>query len=66
MDRYIQAMPVGTYRVQSPGFPKIVYLELLRSQCTEEFNKSRIYALLRAFGFEFKSAFSQIEYALRN
>ena len=21
---YIQAMPVGTYRVQSPGFPKIV------------------------------------------
>ena len=21
-----QAMPVGTYRVQSPGFPKIVYL----------------------------------------
>ena len=21
----IQAMPVGTYRVQSPGFPKIVY-----------------------------------------
>ena len=22
---YIQAMPVGTYRVQSPGFPKIVY-----------------------------------------
>ena len=25
MDLYIQAMPVGTYRVQSPGFPKIVY-----------------------------------------
>ena len=24
---YIQAMPVGTYRVQSPGFPKIVYCE---------------------------------------
>ena len=22
---YIQAMPVGTYRVKSPGFPKIVY-----------------------------------------
>ena len=22
---YIQAMPVGIYRVQSPGFPKIVY-----------------------------------------
>ena len=22
---YIQAMPVGTYQVQSPGFPKIVY-----------------------------------------
>ena len=22
---YMQAMPVGTYRVQSPGFPKIVY-----------------------------------------
>ena len=22
---YIQAMPVGTYRVQFPGFPKIVY-----------------------------------------
>ena len=25
LDLYIQAMPVGTYRVQSPGFPKIVY-----------------------------------------
>ena len=25
MDLYRQAMPVGTYRVQSPGFPKIVY-----------------------------------------
>ena len=25
MDLYIQAMPVGTYRVQSRGFPKIVY-----------------------------------------
>ena len=25
MDLYIQAMPVDTYRVQSPGFPKIVY-----------------------------------------
>ena len=25
MDLDIQAMPVGTYRVQSPGFPKIVY-----------------------------------------
>ena len=25
MDLHIQAMPVGTYRVQSPGFPKIVY-----------------------------------------
>ena len=24
---YIQAMPVGTYRVQSPGFSKIVYSE---------------------------------------
>ena len=24
-DLYIQAMPVGTYREQSPGFPKIVY-----------------------------------------
>ena len=24
---YIQAMPVGTYRVQSPGFPKIVYCQ---------------------------------------
>ena len=23
---YIQAMPVGTYRVQSPGFPKIVFV----------------------------------------
>ena len=22
---YIQAMPVGTYQVQSPGFPKIIY-----------------------------------------
>ena len=43
-----------------------VNLELLRSQCTEEFNKSSIYALLRAFGFEFKSAFSQLEYAHRN
>ena len=25
LDLYIQAMPVGTYWVQSPGFPKIVY-----------------------------------------
>ena len=25
LDLYVQAMPVGTYRVQSPGFPKIVY-----------------------------------------
>ena len=25
IDLYIQAMPVCTYRVQSPGFPKIVY-----------------------------------------
>ena len=25
MDLYIQAMPLGTYRVQSPRFPKIVY-----------------------------------------
>ena len=24
MDLYVQAIPVGTYRVQSPGFPKIV------------------------------------------
>ena len=33
LDLYIQAMPVGTYRVQSPGFPKIVYyaLDKLRS-----------------------------------
>ena len=28
MDLYIEAMPVGTYRVQSPGFPKIVYYRL--------------------------------------
>ena len=27
MDLDIQAVPVGTYRVQSPGFPKIVYYE---------------------------------------
>ena len=27
----IQAMPVGTYRVQSPGFPKIVYSEMYTS-----------------------------------
>ena len=25
MDWYTEALPVGTYRVQSPGFPKIVY-----------------------------------------
>ena len=25
LDLYIQAMPVGTYRVQSLGFPEIVY-----------------------------------------
>ena len=25
MDWYIEALPVGTYWVQSPGFPKIVY-----------------------------------------
>ena len=29
---YIQAMPVGTYRVQSPGFPKIVYYDEVTSQ----------------------------------
>ena len=29
---YIQAMPVGTYRVQSPGFPKIVYWLQLRER----------------------------------
>ena len=29
---YIYAMPVGTYRVQSPGFPKIVYYSLLRQR----------------------------------
>ena len=28
LDLYIQAMPVGTYRVQSPGFPKIVYYDM--------------------------------------
>ena len=38
MDLYIiQAMPVGTYRVQSPGFPKIVYYpterHLSQSRC---------------------------------
>jgi len=27
---YIQAMPVGTYRVQYPGFPKIVYYTVCR------------------------------------
>ena len=27
---FIQAMPVGTYRVQSPGFPKIVYFFMNR------------------------------------
>ena len=32
LDLYIQAMPVGTYRVQSPGFPKIVYSHLGNSQ----------------------------------
>ena len=35
MDLYIQAMPVGTYRVQSPGFPKIVYYALYNSGGTE-------------------------------
>ena len=30
MDLYIQAIPVGTYRVQSPGFPKIVYYYAIR------------------------------------
>ena len=29
----IQAMPVGTYRVQSPGFPKIINSGLLLSAC---------------------------------
>ena len=28
LDLYTQAMPVGTYWVQSPGFPKIVYWSL--------------------------------------
>jgi len=32
MDLYLQAMPVGTYRVQSPGFPKIVYWFLMSCQ----------------------------------
>ena len=34
MDWYIQAMPVGTYQVQSPGFPKIVYWLGIRYQET--------------------------------
>ena len=29
VDLYIQAMPVGTYRVQSPGFLKIVYCQCI-------------------------------------
>ena len=34
LNLYIQAMPVGTYWVQSPGFPKIVY-------CAGSFSKCR-------------------------
>ena len=28
LDLYIQAMPVGTYRVQSPGFLNIIYFTI--------------------------------------
>jgi len=35
MDLYRQAMPVGTYQVQSPGFPKIVYCD---TWCLSEFD----------------------------
>ena len=34
MDLYRQAMPAGTYRVQSPGFPKIIYSQHMHSNNT--------------------------------
>ena len=37
---YIQAMPVGTYRVQSPGFPKIVYCCF--NSCAEQSHKDSV------------------------
>ena len=33
MDLYIQAMPVGTCWVQSPGFPKIIYYDVDSDGC---------------------------------
>ena len=36
MDLYRQAMPVGTYRMLSPGFPKIVYFTSWRLRCSVE------------------------------
>ena len=35
LDLYIQAMPVGTYRAQSPGFPKIIYFTELSYGTTD-------------------------------
>ena len=49
MDLYIQTMPVSTYRVQSPGFPKIVYLPLRVPSCKhypEEVTKLKMDALI--------------------
>ena len=34
MDLYRQAMPAGTYQVQSPGFLKIIYYAKVKKVCT--------------------------------
>ena len=43
MDLYIQAMLVGTYRVQSPGFPKIVCWQSMAMQL---FNQFRLFHIV--------------------
>ena len=50
MDLYIQAMPVGTYRVQSPGFPKIVYYLKRRDSREVVCASVGIARLLQSFG----------------
>ena len=42
MDLYIQAMPVGTYRVQSPGFPKIVYSTVFQQSVCFTISRARL------------------------
>ena len=64
---YIQAMPVGTCRVQSTGFPKIVYLPdcgdavYLMASCLEKWT----YRLERKEGGLFVCAFVSVHLCLR-